>query len=38
MLMVRKSIKIITTTVIIEIVIILEVIIKKCNSIKISNL
>ena len=38
MLMVRKAIKIITTTVIIEIVIILEVIIKKCNSIKISNL
>ena len=37
MLMVRKAIKIITTTVIIEIVIILEVIIKKCNSIKISN-
>ena len=36
--MVRKAIKIITTTVIIEIVIILEVIIKKCNSIKISNL
>ena len=38
MLMVRKAIKITTTTVIIEIVIILEVIIKKCNSIKISNL
>ena len=38
MLMVRKAIKIITTTLIIEIVIILEVIIKKCNSIKISNL
>lgn len=38
MLMVRKAIKIITTTVIIEVVIILEMIIKKCNSIEISNL
>lgn len=38
MLMVRKAIKIITTTVIIEIVIILEMIIKKCSSIEISNL